>query len=282
MDRSAVVHKLIDLLLAMMPTCADQASKFETDYESQRALLRGLMNMTDPKHQLSDEYFKLQDELLQDELAEKTLLDVTALPPAKLDSRLRLYEGDITTLKADAIVNSADPSLLGCFIAGHHCLDNCIHSAAGLQLRYACKQLLDKHGSALSQVGSAMCTRAYNLPCQAIIHTVGPRVLWQLSNTEEEALKTCYRSCLQLARKHKFRTLVFSCISTGENRFPHTRAGAIAVSTVEEELKAHQDQMLVVFNTFKSVDTDVYTSQLDPKPQRKADELHPFFNENLF
>ncbi|MCR5536657.1 MAG: protein-ADP-ribose hydrolase [Succinivibrio sp.] len=282
MDRSVVVHKLIDILLATMPSCADQASKFGTDYESQRALLRGLMNMTDPRHTLSEEYFKLQDELLQDELADKQLVDVLTLPPSKLNPQLRLYQGDITTLKADAIVNSADPSLLGCFIAGHHCLDNCIHSAAGLQLRFACKQLLDKHGSALSKVGAAMCTKAYNLPCQAIIHTVGPQVLWQLGESEEEALKTCYRSCLSLARNQGFRSLVFSCISTGENRFPHSRAAALAVSTVNEELTEHHDNLVVIFNTFKEVDTEIYAHQLDPKPDTKPEELHPFFNENLF
>ena len=283
MDRLSLIQKLITILLKDMPSCNEQASHFGEDYAAQRALLRGLMNMREPKHPLPPEFFKLQDELLQAELAEKAITNVALLKPAKINPQLRLYKGDITCIKADAIVNAANSTLLGCFIAGHNCIDNCIHSAAGLQLRYECKKIMDAQGHE-EAAGQAKISNAYNLPCRYVIHTVGPIVNWQVTPADEMLLKSCYTECLKLAVQYKLNSIVFPCISTGVFHFPRINASRIAVETCDSFLKETKAAITVVFNTFLDNDHELYTRLLDPKPEddKKSDDLRPFFNPNLF
>ena len=274
----SVTGRLIEMLLADMPECAAQASRFSADEEAQRTLLRGLMNMRSAQLPLGEEFFKLQDELLAGELAARQLTGIDDLRPVTRHPCLRHWHGDITALRVDAIVNAASPDLLGCFIAGHACVDNCVHSAAGLQLRHTCRQLMK--GTRLKP-GEARLTPAFNLPCRYVLHTVPPQIGWQLSQEEDELLCSCYRSCLELARRQQVKSLAFCCLGTGQARFPHGRAATLAVQTVIDDLDAHSQDLTVVFVTYTEVDDEIYAHQLNPDPEQAKRDEHPFFNLSL-
>ncbi|MBO6258149.1 MAG: protein-ADP-ribose hydrolase [Succinivibrio sp.] len=281
MDRLPIIEKLVGILLKELPSVAGEAARFQTDELAQRALLRGLMNMHNPQKLLSEEYFKLQDMLLQDELKEKTITDCRLLAPVKKHDLMRHFNGDITCLKVDAIVNSASNNLLGCFVAAHNCVDNCIHSAAGLQLRFFCQDLIIKQGSP-ERPGEAKITPGFNLPCPYVIHTIGPSIAWQVNSGNEETLRKCYLSCLKLADEKGLKSIAFPCISTGDSRFPHSQAGRIAVETVYKYLNETKSSLKVVFVTKTEVDKNIYEKLLNPDPAAKPEDLHPFFNVNLF
>lgn len=169
---------------------------------------------------------------------------------------LYLWQGDITTLKVDAIVNAANNQLLGCFIPYHRCIDNAIHSQAGLQLRLECYQLMEEQGH-LEPTGQAKLTKAYNLPAKYVIHTVGPIVQKELRKNDEDLLVSSYQSCLKLAVENGIESLAFCCISTGEFHFPNQRAAELAVKTVQDFMIEHP-QVKIVFNVFKDEDLNIY------------------------
>lgn len=260
MDRREQVQYLNQTLLAEMPQYREQAEAFPVDAFSQRRLLRSLMNVRPPMP-LAPEFLEVQDALLSTEREEKGVVDGDALPPTAGDPRLILWQGDITRLRADAIVDADNSALLGCFAPCHGCIDNAIHSAAGLQLRDACNRLMEQQGHP-EPTGQAKLTAGYNLPARYVLHTVGPIVQGRVSRHDRELLASCYRSCLELAAEHDLQSVAFCCISTGEFHFPNQEAAKIAVQTVKEFLQAPTSIRKVIFNVFKDFDADVYRTLL--------------------
>ena len=252
----ALIQKLNAMLLAEMPEYRGQAAGVGETEAAQRNLLRALMNVRPPLP-LTEEFVRLQDELLAAEREEHGIIDVTALSAAPSDERITLWQGDITRLSADAIVNAANAALLGCFIPCHRCIDNAIHSAAGLQLRAECAALMERQGHP-EETGTAKITQGYNLPARHVIHTVGPIVSGALTDEHRELLASCYRSCLHLAAEHGLKSVAFCCISTGEFYFPNAAAAEIAVREVRAFLGTSTSIERVVFNVFKDEDRMIY------------------------
>jgi len=250
------IQKLIALLLDEMPEYRAQAVQVGEDHAAQRGLLRALMNVRPPRP-LSEEFLHLQDELLSAEREEHGVVDVMMLPAVPSDPRIVLWQGDITRLAADAIVNAANSALLGCFIPCHRCIDNAIHSAAGLQLRVECAAIMERQGHP-EETGRAKLTAGYNLPARHVLHTVGPIVAGALTDEDRVLLASCYRSCLSLAVAHGLRSVAFCCISTGEFHFPNAAAAEIAVREVRAFLCENDSIERVVFNVFKDEDRAIY------------------------
>lgn len=256
MDRREKIRKLIGLLLEEQPEYRQQAAQFPQDMESQRRLLRSLMNFRYPGKRLNVEYLHLQDELLSEERDEKGVVDVMELPSVRVDRRISVWQGDITRLNADAIVNAANSQMLGCFIPCHACIDNAIHSAAGLQLREECLELMQAQGHE-EPVGRAKITKGYNLPAKFVMHTVGPAISGAVTREAEKKLESCYRSCMELAEANGIRSIAFCCISTGVFCFPNELTAEIAVRTVRKCLEGSGIQK-VVFNVFQDYDKRIY------------------------
>lgn len=229
----------------------------------QRRMMRTLLNVR-PPHPVSEDLIKAQDRELQRQLADKGIVALSDIMPCRVDGRLRLWQGDITRLQVDAIVNAANSALLGCFVPMHRCIDNAIHSAAGVQLRLACDRLMQAQGHP-EPTGRAKITDGYNLPARYVLHTVGPIVRdTEPTPRQERQLADCYRSCLALADAHDLQSIAFCCISTGEFGFPQKRAAEIAVSTVRAYLDATVATGInsVIFNVFKDDDLSIYRNLL--------------------
>lgn len=241
---------LIDYLLKEDPQYSEM--RIPLDLQGKRDLFRALCNVREPKP-VSKEFLRLQDEELQVQLQEK---GIVALP----DMPLQIWQGDITRLRVDAIVNAANNQMLGCFHPLHKCIDNAIHSAAGVQLREECHQMMLRQCHE-EPTGTAKITKAYNLPCKHVIHTVGPIVPTGIpTKLQQEQLSSCYRSVMSLANENNLGSVAFCCISTGEFRFPNRLAAEIAVKTVSNFLKEHPDSSVktVIFNVFKDIDKEIY------------------------
>lgn len=229
--------------------------------DAQKRLLRSLMNIRDPRP-VSNEFLKIQDEYLSEEVARRGVTDSALLQASPRDSRLVLWQGDITTLKIDAIVNAANSALRGCFVPCHSCIDNIIHSMSGIQLRLTCDRIMNEQGYE-EPAGRAKITPAYNLPSRYVIHTVGPIVEGPLTKTHCRQLADCYRSCLELAAGYGLKSIAFCCISTGEFHFPQKKAAEIAVQTVTEFLETDAEKnRRVIFNVFKESDYEIYRKLL--------------------
>lgn len=261
MKRMEQIAYLSQWLLQEMPELRSQAAAFTRDEQAQRRLLRSLMNVRPPK-QLHPDFLKVQDELLSMEREEKGVVDAALLPDVPGHSGIALWQGDITRLKVDAIVNAANSAMLGCFCPCHGCIDNAIHSAAGLQLRDECNQIMQAQGHG-EPTGCAKLTKAYNLPARYVLHTVGPIVYDGVTDRDRQALASCYRSCLELAAKCNLKTVAFCCISTGEFHFPNREAAEIAVETVSNFLQQDSSIQKVIFNVFKDLDAKIYRKLLD-------------------
>lgn len=225
-------------------------------------LLRGLMN-TRPPAPLDPVWLEVQDAVLSAWREEKGVVEAMDLPVLAAHPRLSLWQGDITRLRCDAIVNAANAALLGCFYPCHGCIDNAIHSAAGLELRAECARLMTEQGHA-EPVGRAKITNGYNLPAKYVLHTVGPVISGSVTSKDREALAGCYRSCLELAGEKGLKSVAFCCISTGEFHFPERAAAEIAVGTVTEFLEERSSIQRVIFNVFKDKDRDIYRQLLGP------------------
>ena len=247
---------LIQALLQENPAYRDMG--IPTDTNSQRQLLRGLMNLRAPQHTEAD-FLKMQDAYLQGETAAKGITDVADLTPVQ--SGLYLWQGDITTLQCDAIVNAANSGMTGCYIPNHRCIDNAIHTFAGVELRLACAELMEQQGYP-EPTGRAKITPAFNLPCKYVLHTVGPIIDGRVTQRDRELLASCYRSCLELAAENGLESVAFCCISTGEFHFPNEQAAEIAVATVKEFLKKQTSVKKVIFNVFKDLDKAIYEKLL--------------------
>lgn len=215
-------------------------------------LFRALCNVRPPEP-ASEEFLALQDEYLQELLKERGIVGLSGTEPAA--PQISIWRGDITRLKTDAIVNAANSGLLGCFRPNHSCIDNAIHTYAGVQLRIRCNELMQ---GGEEPTGGARITPGYNLPCKYVLHTVGPIVSGALTPEHERLLASCYRSCLELAEENGCESIAFCCISTGVFMFPNRRAAEIAAETVKTWLSESGSGMKVVFNVFKELDEAIY------------------------
>lgn len=227
--------------------------------QRQKALLRSLFNIRMPKP-VSQEFLRVQDSYLQEEIRQKGITRFDNLRP--IQQGIYLWRGDITTIAVDAIVNAANSQMLGCFVPCHVCIDNAIHTFAGVQLRLSCAELMNKQGHE-EETGKAKITPAFNLPSKYVIHTVGPIVGGRLTQKDKDLLASCYRSCLELADENECRSIAFCCISTGEFHFPNDKAAEIAIRTVKEYKAQTQSKTEVVFNVFKEYDYNIYRELLE-------------------
>ena len=235
------------------------------DEKKQRDILRALMNIRGP-YSISTDFLKTQDEYLQQVNKDRGITDIADLSPTERNPKLYLWQGDITTLKVDGIVNAANSQLLGCFAPLHACIDNCIHTFAGIQLRLACNEIMKKQGH---EEGTGLCkiTPAFNLPSRYVLHTVGPIITTVVSAREKIQLASCYKNCLETAAENQLESLAFCCISTGVFRFPAELAAQIAVETVEKWLSENPESTVkkVIFNVFGNKDLEIYKKVLGQK-----------------
>ena len=231
-----------------------------TDKQGQENLLRSLMNVRPPRP-ISNDFLKIQDEYLTERNIERGITDVDTLAPVKSDSRLYIWQGDITTLKCDAIVNACNSQMLGCFSPMHACIDNFIHTYAGMELRLKMHEIMAKQGHE-EETGKAKITSGYNLPTKYILHTVGPIIQWKVTKEDEDLLASCYTECLKLAADTGVESIAFCCLSTGVFRFPQQRAAEIATNTVKQYLDKDSRIKKVIFNVFKDEDLKIYSGLL--------------------
>lgn len=227
----------------------------------QKKLLRALFNVRPPRP-ISDEFLSIQDSYLRKETEQKGITELSDISQTEED--IYLWQGDITTLRCDAVVNAANSGMTGCYIPCHNCIDNCIYTYSGIQLRNFCNDIMQKQGEE-ERVGQAKITPAFNLPCGYVIHTVGAMVEGRLKKEHCQQLKSCYLSCLELADKNGLDSIAFCCISTGVFGFPNDRAAEIAVETVREYKKMTNSRIKVIFNVFKDYDKEIYMSLLSKK-----------------
>ena len=231
-----------------------------TDKQGQENLLRSLMNVRPPRP-ISNDFLKIQDEYLTERNIERGITDIDTLAPVKSDSRLYIWQGDITTLKCDVIVNACNSQMLGCFSPMHACIDNFIHTYAGMELRLKMHEIMAKQGHE-EETGKAKITSGYNLPTKYILHTVGPIIQWKVTKEDEDLLASCYTECLKLAADTGVESIAFCCLSTGVFRFPQQRAAEIATNTVKQYLNKDSRIKKVIFNVFKDEDLKIYSGLL--------------------
>lgn len=252
--------------------------KVPDDETGQKDLLRALLNMRLPRP-ISEEFLETQDVYFRRESILRGIVDERTLEPCESDPRLYIWQGDITRLKVDAIVNAANSGMTGCYQPLHNCIDNCIHTAAGIRLRLECARIMNRQGHD-EPTGQAKITPGYCLPAKYVLHTVGPIVNGSLTDEHRELLRSSYRSCLRLAEENKLRSVAFCCISTGVFMFPAEEAAHIAVYTVREYLDdqaerygeiasmitgedAYKGIERVIFNVFSDRDRMIYENVLD-------------------
>ena len=253
----------LDYLVEAFKADSDDYKDLQTpgDTEGKQRVLRSLMNIRMPGR-LPDEVLQIQDEYLTERVKEKGIVQLADIPMIR--DGLSIWQGDITRLEVDAIVNAANSQMLGCFVPMHTCIDNCIHTYAGVQLRAECSRQMNelriRYGRSYEQPTAVpMLTDAYNLPAKKVIHIVGPIVQGPLTEEHEKLLSSCYRSCLDLAHENNLESIAFCCISTGVFMFPNQRAAEIAVATVDDWLANHPGKMeRVIFNVFKDEDKKYY------------------------
>lgn len=291
--------KSVDFLLERLKADSAEYKDLETGgygLVQKKQAIRSLMNIRMPGG-LSETLLAAQNEYLEEERAEKGVVELSEIPTiqeqygglekdewtsgggegirrlggrrlADFFDKLSLWQGDITRLQAGAIVNAANSQMLGCFVPCHRCIDNAIHSAAGMQLREECSHIMRekrmRYGRQYEEpVGGAVLTKAYNLPCDYVIHTVGPIVYGELTDALREDLRRCYESVLRCCVENGIRSVAFCCISTGEFHFPNGEAAEIAVKAVTDFLSAHADSIdRVIFNVFKDSDMEIYENLL--------------------
>lgn len=250
-----MILKPLDFLITYLVEERNEKIEIENlSEEEKKRLFRSLCNIREPK-EISQDFLHMQDMYLQKEIQEKGIVE--DIEESKITDNIYLWKGDITTLKIDAIINAANSQGLGCFIPCHKCIDNSIHSYSGIQLRLECYEKMKEIKQL--KTGEAFMTKGYNLPAKYIIHTVGPIIYEEVTDKEREELRNCYIHSLQLAKENNIKEIAFSCISTGEFRFPKEEACQIAIKAVKEYLKENTDCFeKIVFNVFTEEDYRIY------------------------
>lgn len=260
MDQESRLDYLIDYMLEENPDGAELLLRYQTDtLEGKIKVFQGLCNIRPPQ-KADEKFLETQDAFLKEWNFNRKITTLNDLSPVR--EQLYVWQGDITSLEVDAIVNAANSRLLGCTLANHTCIDNIIHTRAGVQLRLACHEIIKKQGHN-EPVGKAKITSGYNLPAKYVIHTVGPYIDDQgVTPVKEKLLASSYRSSLETADKYQLNSIAFCCISTGEFNFPNERAAEIAIETVESYVKETESKLQVIFNVFKDEDLHIYQSLL--------------------
>ncbi len=268
MNKEEKLNYLIDVLINE----SDEYKNVEipTNFQDKVSLLRSLMNIRMPR-KVSYEFLEVQNQFLKEQAKEKGIVKLEDIKTLKEDNpnsnlsfadKISLWQGDITRLQVDAIVNAGNSKLLGCFVPCHGCIDNIIHFCAGVELREECNEIMKKQGHD-EETGKAKITDAYNLPSKKVIHTVGPIVYGDLTKELEEDLMNCYKSCLEIALENNIHSIAFCCISTGEFRFPNERAAQIAIETVINFINENDYEFdRIIFNVFKNIDKEIYETLL--------------------
>ena len=267
MNEKATQDARLDYLVEEFKADSVQYKDLQTpeDTEGKRRILRSLMNIRTPR-KMADAVLTVQDEYLQERIRENGIVELADIPVIR--GGMSIWQGDITRLAVDAIVNTANSQMLGCFVPMHTCIDNCIHTFAGVQLRAECarqmEQLKSRYGRDYEQpTALPMLTDAYNLPARKVIHIVGPIVQGRLTASLENDLAACYRNTLDMCLENGLKSVAFCCISTGVFHFPNKRAAEIAVQTVTGWLSEHPGGMeRVIFNVFKDEDKAYYEQLL--------------------
>ena len=252
-EKSSICDEMLGTLLEER----NEIAAFSYPYKIKRDLIWGYLNQRLP-NPVSERFLEIQDRLFGSETEENGVIDVDSL---EYRENIALWKGDITRLNADAVVNAANNSLLGCFIPHHKCIDNVIHSRAGVQVRLDCSKIMGAQGEA-EPAGCAKITLAYNLPSKYIIHTVGPMVGLRVTEEDRRVLRNCYLSSLNLAKEMKIHTIAFCCISTGIFSFPNDEAAAVAVGAVKNWLLETGYDMRIIFDVFLDKDLAIYEDDL--------------------
>lgn len=242
----------LDFLINYLLSERDEKIEISENENDKFRLYRSLVNIR-PAVKANEDFLQAEDEFLTEFTKTKGITNITDLTP--IEDKIYLWKGDITTLKCGAIVNAANSGMTGCWVPCHNCIDNCIHTFAGVRLRYECNEIMQAQGHE-EPTGTAKITPAYNLPCEYVIHTVGPIVQGKLTAEHCKLLENCYNSCLEIAVKNKIKSIAFCCISTGVFGFPQEKAAEIAVKTVRGFLKNHDIE--VIFNVFTEKDDGIY------------------------
>ena len=258
MTQQERLHYLLEGLVAEYKERHNEHLEIPVSEEEQFTLFRALCNIR-PAGAMSAEWMKIEDEYLNTLAHEKGIVTINDME--EREPQIYLWQGDITRLAVKAIVNAANEQLLGCFLPNHKCIDNAIHTFAGIELRMACARMTE-YMDMPKKTGVARMTYGFNLPASHVIHTVGPIVYDTVTDLEKEQLSSCYRSCLELANAYSLNSIAFCCISTGEFRFPNELAAQIAIDTVRRYLKETNSKIQVVFNVFKDIDYDIYNKLL--------------------
>lgn len=258
MRRAATQKERLDYLVEAFLRDAGEYKdlRIPNDTDGEWRILRSLMNIRMPKA-MDEEVLSAQDAYLTERNREKGIVTLSKIVPCACDSHLSVWQGDITRLQVDAIVNAANSQMLGCFVPCHRCIDNCIHTFSGIRLRKKCDEIMNRQNTP-EPTGKAKITPAYNLPCKYVIHTVGPIVMDCVTDTHRNLLASCYEECLKCADENGLSSIAFCCISTGEFHFPNDEAAQIAVKTVEEYKNKTNSKIKVIFNVFKDLDKDIY------------------------
>lgn len=267
MEEKKAQDQRLDYLVEEFKADSIQCKDLRTpaDTEGKRRILRSLMNIRMPG-KMDDAVLAVQDAYLRERIRENGVIELSDIP--EIRDGLSIWQGDITRLAVDAIVNAANSQMLGCFVPMHTCIDNCIHTFAGVQLRAECSRqmtlLRERYGMDYEQPTAVpMLTDAYNLPAKKIVHIVGPIVEYRLTPRLENDLAACYRNTLDLCEQNGLRSVAFCCISTGVFRFPNQRAAEIAVETVTEWIKGHPSAVdRIIFNVFRDEDKQIYEDLL--------------------
>ena len=257
-QQERLIYLLKGLVVEYTEKYKDEHIEIPNDEAEQFTLFRSLCNIRSAGF-MPAEWMKIQDEYLTELAREKGIVTINDME--KRAPQIYLWQGDITRLSVDAIVNAANNQLLGCFAPNHRCIDNAIHTFAGIELRMACSRMIE-YMDMPEKTGVARKTYGFNLPAKHVIHTVGPIIYDSLTDIEREQLSSCYRSCLELANAYSLQSIAFCCISTGEFRFPNEEAAQIAIDTVRTYLKETNSKIQVVFNVFKDIDYDIYDKLL--------------------
>ena len=246
------IDYLIDYLLK-----ESDRENFDYSNKDKKSLYRALVNIRQA-NPISEDFLKAEDEYLQEELKKKNITNVNDI---KAENGIDLWQGDITKLNIEAIVNAGNSQGLGCFLPNHNCIDNQINTFAGVRLRLACNRVMKDLNYNL-ETGKAIITKGYNLPCKYVIQTVGPIADNEVKEQKEKELKNCYINSLKLAVDNGIKTIAFPCISTGVFRFPKDRACKIAIESVKDFLKENNKIEKVVFNVYSDEDLEIYKNKL--------------------
>lgn len=260
------MDKLDYLLEYLLKEDGRHKEHFGGDLKTQKNLYRALVNIREAKP-ISSEFLEIEDEYLQEELESKNVTDVTTIKTIaqslknysiKNADKICLWQGDITKLKIDCIVNPANSQGLGCFIPNHNCIDNQIQTFAGIRLRLECNEYMKTINYNLP-TSHCFITKGYNLPAKNVIHAVGPIVEYDLTDDLKELLADTYRNCLKCAVENNIKTISFPCISTGVFRFPKDEAAKIAIRVVDEFISNNKNKLdKVVFNLWNDEDVIIY------------------------